>query len=276
MRCFGYLDASGDYARCTREDRAGGLKQNRDGTYSHRLHGRCRCGQAHGDPLTSEAGARFKDRRRSSLQAFRSYYTLAAALRRIYGEGASVRFWAYHDAEGREAFRVLRIDRADAEGTKAKTYRPCHQGQDGRWRLSKPGGPLPLYRLPAVRAAPPGGIVPVLEGEKCAEIAVGLGLAHATTSAHGAKAPWLSDWSPLAGRHVVILRDGDEDGAGYATKVAAILAELDPPAVVAIVRLPGLSDGEDIEQWAAIRRAEGRGDAEVRSELLALAAAAFA
>ena len=108
-------------------------------------------------------------------------------------------------------------------------------------------------------AVPRGGIVAVLEGEKCADIATSLGLAHATTSAHGAKAPQLTDWSPLAGRQVAILGDEDEDGAEYASKVAAILAGLEPPAEVRIVRLPGLSDGEDIEQWAAHRRAEGRG-----------------
>ena len=28
VRCFGYYDSQGKYARCTREDRAGGLPQN--------------------------------------------------------------------------------------------------------------------------------------------------------------------------------------------------------------------------------------------------------
>ena len=49
VRCFGYYDSTGAYARCTREEYAGSLPQNRDGTYSHRLHGDCRCGQVHGD-----------------------------------------------------------------------------------------------------------------------------------------------------------------------------------------------------------------------------------
>jgi hypothetical protein len=275
IRCFGYLDASGDYARCTREERAGHLRQNRDGTFSHRLRGKCHCGQSHGDPTVSEAAAGRKTRRTSAPQTFRSYFTLAAFLRRIYGEGAAVTSWAYHDAEGREAFRVLRIDHADPEGTRTKTYRPCHQAGDGRWRLSKPGGLLPLYRLPAVLATPPGGIVTLLEGEKCADIATSLGMAHATTSAHGAKAPQLTDWAPLTGRRVAILSDEDQDGAAYASKVAAILGGLEPPAEVRIVCLPGLSEGEDIEQWAALHRAEGRGDAEIPADLLALVTQAF-
>lgn len=188
IRCFGYLDASGEFARCTREDRAGGLRQNRDGTYSHRLQGRCRCGLAHGDPVLPVAGAG-RQARRTSPQTFRSYFTLAAFLRRMYGEDATVLSWSYHEAGGRECFRILRVNYQDATDTRAKTYRPCHRGSDGRWRLSKPGGLLPLYNLPAVLAAPVGDIVAVLEGEKCADIARGLGLANATTSAHGRKLP---------------------------------------------------------------------------------------
>ena len=52
-------------------------------------------------------------------------------------------------------------------------------------------------------------------------------------------------------------RDADADGMGYVTKVAALLAALDPPAQVHIISLPGLSDGEDIEQWADARRSAG-------------------
>jgi hypothetical protein len=275
IRCFGYGDASGDYARCTREDRAGTLPQNRDGTYSHWMHGDCRCGQTHGEPSFSHAGLPAKARRRSAPLSFRSYFTLNAFLRRTYGDDSTVSSWTYHDGEGREAFRVLRIDHADADGTRAKTYRPCHHGSDGRWRLSKPEGLLPLYRLTSVLAAEVVTIIPVLEGEKCADIARGLGLAHATTSAHGAHAPQLSDWSPLAGRRIVILLDEGESGAEYASKVADLLSGLTPPPTLAALRLPGLSDGEDIEQWASMQRAEGRGEAHISTELLALVAGAF-
>jgi hypothetical protein len=276
-RCFGYFDASGDYARCTREDRASGLRQNRDGTFSHTLSGSCPCGQTHGRPAEAVSGGRPESpRRRATPQSFRSSFTLTAALRRMYGEGSVVTSWTYHDATGREeAFRILRVDYQTGSGDRAKTYRPCHQAHDGRWRLSKPGGLLPIYNLPGVLATPPGGIVVVLEGEKCADIARALGFANATTSAHGARSPWLSDWSPLAGRRVAILRDEDDDGAGYASKVASLLSVLSPPPTVAEVRLPGLSGGEDIEEWAASRRAASRTDAEIGAELLALISESF-
>lgn len=268
VRCFGYLDRSGNYARCTREQHAGDLRRNRDGTYSHRLHGECRCGQVHGEAGSGERHtAVASTRRRVVEQRFRSYFTLAASLRRRYGEGTAIRHWTYRDGSGREVLRVIRVDYRAADGSPAKSYRPCHQGGDGRWLLSRPDIPLPLYDLPAILAAPREAIVAVLEGEKCTDLAARLGLVPATTSAHGAAAPWLTDWSPLAGRSVGIIADAGDRGEEFAVRVAGLLAALDPPARVRIVTLPELSDGEDIEQFLAARRESGHTDAEVLAEL---------
>jgi hypothetical protein len=274
VRCFGYYDSSGSYARCTREEKAGSLPQNRDGTYSHRLNGDCRCGHAHGEAPAARLVATTNSGRRGAQQTFRSYFTLAAFLKKRHGEGTTVSPWIYRDATGCEVFRVLRIDYNAPDGTRAKSYRPCHKGDDARWHLSRPTRPLPLYNLQSVVSAPPQAVITVLEGEKCTEIATAIGLPHATTSAHGAKAPQLTDWSPLAGRLVAILRDEGERGAEYAVAITAILAKLDPSADVRVIRLPGLSDGEDIEQWAATRRSSGLTDAEILTELVALIEAA--
>jgi hypothetical protein len=275
LRCFGCYDSSGTYARCTREQYAGSLTQNRDGTYSHRLHGPCRCGQIHGEARDpARAARRAASFRRRPEQRFRSYFTLRAFLQRRYGDGAVIRFWPYRDAAGAEVFRVLRIDYRAADGSAAKSYRPCYQAADGRWLLSRPGPVLPLYNLPEIVTAPADAAITVLEGEKCTDIAAALGLPFVTTSAHGAKAPWLTDWSPLAGRAVAILRDEDKDGAGYAAQVADLLAALNPPAHVQVVSLPGLDDGEDIEQFIAARRSAGRSDAEILGEFRALIAPA--
>jgi hypothetical protein len=203
-------------------------------------------------------------------QRFRSYFTLAAFLRRRYGEGTTVRDWIYRDGEGREAFRVLRIDYRGPDGSMAKTYRPCHRCADGRWQFGRPEGLLPLYNLAAILTAPPQGIVTVLEGEKCADLAASIGLPHATTSAHGAQSPQLTDWSPLAGRPVAIIRDEGGRGGEYAAKVTAILDALTPPADARILQLPGLSNGEDIEQWIAAQRAAGHLDCHILGGLLRL------
>jgi hypothetical protein len=271
-RCFGYYDRQGEYARCTRQERAGSLPQNRDGTYSHRLHGPCRCGWFHGDapgPADKPRASATPVQRRAE-QRFRSYFTLRAFLVKYYGDGTAVTPWTYRGADGSEAFRVLRIDYRAPDGSKAKSYRPCHEGEDGSWRLSRPEGKLPLYNLPGILLAPHDAIITLLEGEKCADIASALGLRYATASAHGAKAPWLSDWSALAGRSVAILPDADDDGAGYAERITALLADLDPPARLHIVRLPGLAGGDDIEQWIASRRDAGLTDADLLAELKAL------
>ena len=271
VRCFGYLDSRGEYARCTREEYAGSLPRNRDGTYSHRLAGTCRCGLAHGEARDSAGhGCPADPFRRRIEQRFRSCYTLAAFLRKRYGEGTEVRHWIYRDAAGAEVFRVLRIDYRAPDGSQAKSYRPCHRAADGKWLLSRPAGTLPLFNLPEVLAAPPEAVITILEGEKCADIAAALGLAPVTTSAHGAKSPWLADWSPLAGRRVAIVRDEGDDGASYAAQIAALLAALDPPARAQIVTLPGLSEGEDIEQFLEARRSTGRTDADILAELAAL------
>lgn len=272
VRCFGYR--SGSYARCTRESHAGRLPKNRDGTYSHRMDGPCRCGQTHGLAWDPAAGDRrpVSTLRRRAEQRFRSYFTLRAFLLGRYGNGAAVRYWIYRDAAGKEVFRVLRVDYQAPDGTPAKSYRPCHRASDGKWLLSRPDRLLPIYNLPSILAAPPQVTVVLLEGEKCADLAAALGLPFVTTSAHGAKAPQLTDWSPLAGRSVAILRDADSDGEGYAARVACLLVDLDPPARVQIVSLPGLADGEDIEQFVAARRSAGHGDADILAELHALIA----
>lgn len=49
-RCIGYIDSTGDFARCSREEYAGPLDRNTDDTYSHKLDGECGCGKTHGAP----------------------------------------------------------------------------------------------------------------------------------------------------------------------------------------------------------------------------------
>jgi len=48
-RCHGFLDSTGRYARCSREELAGGIEPGPDGRYPHKLTGKCRCGQTHSE-----------------------------------------------------------------------------------------------------------------------------------------------------------------------------------------------------------------------------------
>jgi hypothetical protein len=154
---------------------------------------------------------------------------------------------------------VARFDPPD----KKKTYRPLSVDPDsGRWRIGDPDRWLP-YK--AAQLGTGEGPVVVAEGEKCVDILTSLGFT-ATTSAHGAGSPARTDWGLLANRDVVIVPDADTEGEGYATAVAGLLAALAPPARVRIARLPGLADGEDVDDWVA-----RGGTAESLTRLLAAA-----
>lgn len=155
--------------------------------------------------------------------------------------------WMYENAAGEESFLVIRYQTVDG-----KTYRPFHSPDGGKsWLVGDPPATkIPLYQLQSIAAADPDSPVYIVEGEKCVDVAMGVGLV-ATTSAHGSKSPHLTDWTPLAGRRVIILPDNDRPGDAYAREVAAILVTLDPPATVTIRRIPGLGPGGDIADHLA-------------------------
>ena len=108
---------------------------------------------------------------------------------------------AYRDANGIVRLVVVRFD-----GKEGKEFRPFHQTSDG-WVIADPPGKLPLLDLPELvrqdlNRESSSETVFVPEGEKCVrELRDKLGLL-ATTSAHGAKAPYKTDWTPLVGRPV--------------------------------------------------------------------------
>ncbi|MGP0063307.1 MAG: phage/plasmid primase, P4 family [Isosphaeraceae bacterium] len=172
--------------------------------------------------------------------------------------------WIYNDPDGYELMRVYRIDMPDRK----KQFRPVYPHADG-WHLGDPAkSGLPLYHLDELAAA---NIVFILEGEKCVNLIRALGLI-ATTSSHGAESPARTDWSPLAGKAVVLIPDNDKPGEGYANAVTAILAKLEPKPVVKVVRLPLENDGDDVEQWLG-SCPDAWGPAGCRAELERLAAA---
>lgn len=102
------------------------------------------------------------------------------------------------------------------------------------------GGSIPPARTPIV----------VVEGEKCADAARSIGL-RAVCSLQGARSPSCSDWSPLAGRDVLILEDNDEAGRAFGAEVERIL--LGYGCRVRRKCLGG-SEGDDIVDWLARNR----------------------
>ena len=148
--------------------------------------------------------------------------------------GPATAKWDYFTADGRLIACVYRYDPPG----RRKEFRP--------WCATRkkmvPPDPRPLYNQPRMATAE---TVMLVEGEKCAQALIDLGVV-ATTAMHGAHAPIeKTDWSPLAGKYVVIWPDRDKPGWDYA--MAAADAALAAGAKSSAVLLPpdGKPDGWD-------------------------------
>jgi uncharacterized protein (DUF927 family) len=131
--------------------------------------------------------------------------------------------WRYRTADGALAFCVCRWNAGDRE----KEIRPLSWIEGGGWRFAHWADARPLYNLEQIAAQPDAPIV-VCEGEKPADAAARIfPKSIATTSSGGAQAAAKTDWTPLAGKRVLIWPDNDDPGRKYAREVAAILAALD-------------------------------------------------
>lgn len=155
--------------------------------------------------------------------------------------GAPSKLWPYHDSAGRLVGYAARFDFTTEDGAPDKDVLPltfCDLGNGKRaWRSKGIPDPRPLYRLHEL-VTRPDALVIVTEGEKAADAAAGLfpDLV-STTPMHGAKSPHKTDWSPLAGRRVVVWPDHDTPGAEFADAVAD-LATKAGAASVAVVQVP--------------------------------------
>jgi putative DNA primase/helicase len=121
--------------------------------------------------------------------------------------GPATAKWDYVDANGK---LIAVVYRYDPPGRK-KEFRPW----DAKRRKMAPPDPRPLYNQPGLISA---SQVVLVEGEKCAQALIDAGIV-ATTAMHGANAPVdKTDWSPLAGKTVLIWPDRDKPGWEYTTQ----------------------------------------------------------
>ncbi|WP_269514894.1 DUF927 domain-containing protein [Brevundimonas subvibrioides] len=153
------------------------------------------------------------------------------------GEASAV--WTYRDARGEPLHHVARFD---AEGS--KDVLPLTLWRDGsrlRWRFKAAPEPRPLYGLDRLAARPHAAVL-VVEGEKTADAAQALfpDMAVITWSG-GSKASGKADWSPLAGRTVIIWPDHDKAGIDAAVAVARHASKAEA-AQVGTVRPPAYFD----------------------------------
>jgi putative DNA primase/helicase len=197
-------------------------------------------------------------------KTFPTAHDAVAELERRHGPKSAR--WIYTDANGEPVGLVVRWNTPTG-----KDVRPVSRNADGSgWIIGGMPTPRPLYALPDLLATKPGDRVYVTEGEKAADAARAVGLL-ATTSAHGNKSASKADWSPVAGRDVVILPDHDEAGKKYADDVArlATAAGAKSVRVVRLVELwAGMPEGGDMADLLEHRG----GDVDpIRAEVEALA-----
>jgi predicted P-loop ATPase/5S rRNA maturation endonuclease (ribonuclease M5) len=101
-----------------------------------------------------------------------------------------------------------------------------HTWRDGKWHRKGYPAPKPIYNLAGLAKDPTVQVL-VVEGEKCAEAAIEtLKAMVITTWAGGSSTVRKNDWSPLAGRDVLIWPDADEPGRKAAAELAQDLAKI--------------------------------------------------
>ncbi|MBI3143807.1 MAG: hypothetical protein HYZ18_00770 [Pseudogulbenkiania sp.] len=164
----------------------------------------------------------------------------------------SVRGWpqrvaVYHDQAGQLLGAVMRFVTSDG-GKDDIPHTYCTNTETGEqeWRWMGFPEPRPLYGLDAL-SAKPDAVVLIPEGEKCKDVAATLLDEYAVLSwPGGSKAVKKADWTPLAGRSVLIWPDADsqrekltkaEKEAGVDPESKPYLAGKDQPGMKASAQI---------------------------------------
>jgi len=164
--------------------------------------------------------------------------------------GPATAQWEYRDIAGHLLAVVYRYDPSGGK----KQFRPW----DAMRRKWAAPVPRPLYHQAGIATT---DTILLVEGEKCAQALIEAGFV-ATTAMHGANAPVeKTDWTPLAGKVLLIWPDRDRPGWEYAMAVAQ--AALAIGATACDVLLPpedkpegwdaadALADGFDVASFIA-------------------------
>jgi hypothetical protein len=114
----------------------------------------------------------------------------------------------------------------------------------------------PLYGLELLSSRPFATVV-VCEGESCADALRKSGMLAITSG--GASSAHAADWTPVAGRKVLIWPDHDKPGLAYAHDVLEALADRRCSVTLIDTARLGLSDAEDAVDWLR-RNPSARGE----------------
>jgi putative DNA primase/helicase len=265
-RCTGFYSGDGNLAFCERVVSGNAANPGGVTLYKHKLHGACSCGVQHGPALAGNS-PRKAPRKAATSKPKKVHATHEKAIEaslwglrqpernkagEVVEEGDpswhEVARWTYRDAAGIAAMMMMRAENSEGR----KEYRPIGKIDSG-WITGDPPGKLPLYGLDRI-AADPNSTVCVVEGEKSADALNRAGIL-ATTASHGAGKADMSDWGPLAGRHVVIWPDHDQPGEAHVRSVLEQLARLEPTPTVKVIRPPNMPPKGDAADFMEAGRA---------------------
>jgi predicted nuclease with TOPRIM domain len=162
----------------------------------------------------------------------------------------NVQRYFYQDEKGNTIYKIIRKDYFE-EGIRKKDFSMFSKTDSG-WDPGLKGVKRYLYKLPLVlKAIENKQVIFLVEGEKCANQILDLGLIGTTTS--GGARSWKAhsgEYVPyLKGAMVVVIPDNDEAGRQYAEDVIKDLT-----GTVGSVRkleLPNLPEKGDIVDWVA-------------------------
>ncbi len=122
---------------------------------------------------------------------------------------------------------MLVIRSQTAEGKTFRQASPCNGG----FEMKAPEKPWPLYNRGRLQQA---DTIVVVEGEECVRALHNYGVV-ATTSPAGAGKAEYADWSPLAGKNVVLWPDNDQPGRKHMQQVESILQKLELAPRISII-----------------------------------------
>lgn len=262
-------DVKGRIVRCAfcddKKPSAGIYKSNGDG-YRYKCH---QCG-FNGSVLDvigkvdgiaiAEVFKRLKGDTRTRKQPPKIYPDIEA-LKAAMPYPVEVVYQYTHPNTGKVEMLVLRMLKPDGD----KEFRQA-KPVPGGFVQQAPAKPWPLYNRARIQTA---DTVVVVEGEKCVHALHDYGVI-ATTSPAGAGKAEYANWTPIAGKNVVLWPDADEPGRSHMQQVETILQRLEPAPRISILEPADLdlSDKEDVVDYARQLETVGADKAQVQAAIL--------